>query len=393
MLPLRDRHAIYDDRPAVSGDAADSSGVSFDTARRREARQKRDSAEILGQKGGGMSTAVAARMRKTAFLAPLLLALVTGACDKTKLNAADDSSAVEEVTICQFSKVFLYLPLYIAVEKRFFENEGVKVRLINGGGDEKTFATVASGQAQFGVADPTFAAIAREKGQPGTVVASIVSGAPFWGVTKKASVPNITEPSQLRGLRIATYTSPSTNYTLMQKTLREQAHDAPQARIVQGAFGTLLPMLDADAADVAMELEPTVSTALAQGARIVYSYPQAYGAFLLTGLYTTEGYRDAHAKTIQKVVNGLSRALQFAHTDRAGTIDVARKVFPELGSNVVESAVNRMLDEKTIPQDARIDPAAWNNAVRVRVEAGDLHSATAAVKTVDNSFAERALQR
>jgi len=118
-------------------------------------------------------------------------------------------SAPQDITICQFAKVFVYMPLYVAVEKGFFSQEGLNVKLINGGGDDKTFAAVASGQAQFGVADPTFAAIAREKGQPGLVVASVVAGAPFWGVTKKDSIGTISNAAQLKNLRIATGEGPA----------------------------------------------------------------------------------------------------------------------------------------------------------------------------------------
>src|SRR4051794_9126962 len=63
------------------------------------------------------------------------------------------------ITICQYGDLLIYLPLYIAQDQKLFEREGVNVRFINGGGDDKTYAAVASGAAQFGVSDPTFTAI------------------------------------------------------------------------------------------------------------------------------------------------------------------------------------------------------------------------------------------
>jgi len=264
------------------------------------------------------------------------------------------------------------------------------VSLINGGGDDKTFAAVASGQAQFGVADPTFAAIAREKGQPGLVLATVVNGATFWGITKKAEISKITTPEQLKNLRIATYQSPSTNYTLMAETLKKNESVVGNAKIVQGAFGTLLAMLDADTADVAMELEPTVSIAQKQGAHVVYSYPEMYGPFMLTGLYTTEDFRKKNPEICQKAVNALERAMQYAHDDPEGTIAVARKVFADLDPDVVENAVHRMLEEKTIPQHARISPDAWKNAIAVRLDVGDLKSQKVGDETIDSSFADKA---
>lgn len=304
---------------------------------------------------------------------------------------AKEKAQSKKVTICQFAQVFVYLPLYVAQEKGFFAQEGLEVSLINGGGDDKTFAAVASGQAQFGVADPTFAAIARERGQPGVVLASVVNGATFWGVTFREDIGKIDSTAKFKGLKIATYQAPSTNYTLMAKTFKDNSDAIGDAKIVQGAFGTLLAMLDAKTADVAMELEPTVSIAVEQGAHVVCSYPEMYGPFLLTGLYTTEEYRDANPEICQKTVNALERAVRYAHSDPAGTVAIARKVFPELSPEVAKSAVDRLLKEKTIPEHVTIDPAAWDNAVKVRQEVGDLKSSEAAEKTVDASFAKKAV--
>lgn len=297
----------------------------------------------------------------------------------------------KKITICQFAQVFVYLPLYVAQEKGFFADEGLDVSLIAGGGDDKTFAAVASGQAQFGVADPTFAAIARERGQPGVVLASVVNGATFWGVTFREDIGKLDSPAKFKGLKLATYQGPSTNYTLMAKTLKDNGDAVGDAKIVQGAFGTLLAMLEAKTADVAMELEPTVSIAVEKGANVVCSYPEMYGPFLLTGLYTTEEYRDANPEICQKAVNALERAVRYAHSDPAGTVAIARKVFPELSPEVAKNAVERLLQEKTIPEHVTIDSAAWENAVQVRLEVGDLKSSDAAQKTIDGSFAKKAV--
>lgn len=86
------------------------------------------------------------------------------------------------VTIAQFGHMFLYLPLYVAQVNGYFTDEGLDAKIISTGGDEKTFAAVISDNAQFGVADPTFSAIAKERGNGGWVVASVVNGVPFWGI-------------------------------------------------------------------------------------------------------------------------------------------------------------------------------------------------------------------
>ncbi|MDB9509157.1 ABC transporter substrate-binding protein [Microcystis aeruginosa CS-338/01] len=80
-----------------------------------------------------------------------------------------NTGGIQKITIAQFGDVFIYAPLYIAIDAGFFQKQGLDVSLISTGGDEKTWAAVISGNASFGVADPTFVAVSESRGQPGRV--------------------------------------------------------------------------------------------------------------------------------------------------------------------------------------------------------------------------------
>ena len=47
-----------------------------------------------------------------------------------------------------------YAPQYVAISKGFFEDEGIKVDLINTQGADKTMAALISGEAQIGLMGP-----------------------------------------------------------------------------------------------------------------------------------------------------------------------------------------------------------------------------------------------
>jgi NitT/TauT family transport system substrate-binding protein len=55
-------------------------------------------------------------------------------------NKSGKDSRLETVKVAQFNEFFLYMPLYLANEKGFFEEEGLKIEITNTGGDDKTFA-------------------------------------------------------------------------------------------------------------------------------------------------------------------------------------------------------------------------------------------------------------
>jgi NitT/TauT family transport system substrate-binding protein len=320
-------------------------------------------------------------------VALILVMMITG-CTTTSGDRA--SSARTDITICQYGDLLIYLPLYIAQDQKFFEKQGLNVKFINGGGDDKTFAALVAGSAQFGVSDPTFTAIAREKGQGAVVVGTVVAGATYWGVTWNDKIAPTKSAAGLKDLRIATYEAPSTNYALMAKTMKDHKAEMGKAEIVQGSYGSLLAMLKAGKADVAMELEPVASTAVSQGAHIVFSYPEMYGPFMLTGVYVLESYKDQHAKEVQGVVNALELAMRYAHQNPNGAVDIGRRKFPEVDGNVIKSAVERMITDATLPKHVTIDDTGWKNTINVRAELGDLKDKSAAEKTLDRSFSQNA---
>jgi len=296
---------------------------------------------------------------------------------------------VRPVTIAQFGHVFLYLPLYVAVDKGFFKEQALEVKLVSTGGDEKTFTAVSTGNAQFGVSDPTFAAIARTRGQGGKVVAGIVRGVPFWVITFNKDIKKIDNAAGFKGYRIATYTAPSTSYAVMKNILRNDGH-AVDAKIVQGAFGTLLALLKANQADMALEIEPMVSIATHQGARVVYSPASILGDFAFTGLTVSDDYYNKHPDEIKSAVKAISQAMNFIQKDFDGALAVAKKEFPEVQEAVLKEALTRLIKEGTIPKSPVLTKDAWDRAIALRKQLGDLHGEGSFKDNVDMKFASMA---
>ncbi|MBP6746760.1 ABC transporter substrate-binding protein [bacterium] len=321
-------------------------------------------------------------------IVPLVLSLLL-LCANTPRAFGQGAAKTKPITIAQFGHVFLYMPLYVAVKKGYFKEQGLDVRLVSTGGDEKTFTAVITGNAQFGVSDPTFTAIARERGQGGKVVAGIVRGVPFWVVTFKNDINKITSPEQFKGRRIATYTAPSTSFAVMKKVLQNNGKPV-DAKIIQGAFGTLLALLKANHADMALDIEPIVSIAINEGAHIVYSPAKVLGDFAFTGLTVSDDYLKKNSDDVQKAVNAINKAMIYIHKDFEGAVKVACAEFPEVKEPVVRAALRRLADEGTIPKSVALPENAWNNAINMRKEIGDLKSAGSYKENVDMSFANKA---
>ncbi len=295
-------------------------------------------------------------------------------------------TATPVLTIAQAGDFYLYAPLYVANDGGFFKQHGVSIRIVSTGGDDKTWAAVVSNGAQFGIADPTFIAIASQRGQRGKILATIVNGVPFWGITKNPAVPIIRSPAELNGFVVATFPAPSTAYTL-QKQMFETA--GLPVKIRQGAFGTLLSLTESRQADIALELEPNVSQALTKGYRIVYSLADVYGDFTITGLTATPHFIETNSVAVQAVVDGLRDAMTFLHEHPDEAAALLGRRFPELDQAVCKQALQRVLAAGIIPRTPMVERAAWQKAIDLRVHAGDLVAPGDPMEFIDNSFANQ----
>lgn len=302
-------------------------------------------------------------------------------CNKQKINGENT-----KITVAQWGqeKYLIYLPFYVAMEKGFFKEEGLDISLKFSGNDDQVFATVLKGEAQFGIGDPVFTAISRERGAKGKVVASIVNGVALWGVTKNKELSILSKPSDFDKLRIGTYPAPSTTYTLMKDMI--ESNNLKDAKIVQSPIGTELALIESNGADIVMMLEPGASIAESKGYKIVTSLPNLWGQFAFTGLTTTEDYIFNQKDIVKKVVLILEKTLKFIHKDPNSCIEIAIKLFPQIEETVVKNAVNRMIKDETIPKTVIISDDSWQKSLKVRVSVGDLKEMKPTSDAFDNSF-------
>jgi len=325
-------------------------------------------------------------MKKLYSIAVLLVVICLGSCNHpAKKN--DSSDSLKKITVAQFGqeKYLIYLPFYLAMEQGFFKDQGLEIAIKYSGNDDQVFATVLKGEAQFGIGDPVFTAVSREKGAKGKVIASIVDGVSVWGVSK-TKTNHIKNAGDLAGMRIGTFPAPSTVYTLIKNTIDENPL-LKNTKIVQAPIGAGIALLENGSADIAMELEPNASLAESKGYQVIYSMAKSYGSFAFTGVTTTEDYIKANKPIVQKFVNALARSIKFAQNNSDSTISVAQGLFPAIDKKVVANAVRRMIADKTIPESVAVSDEGWQLALKIRKQVGDIKNIKPTADAVDNSFA------
>ena len=203
----------------------------------------------------------------------------------------------EKLVVNEALRTLLYLPLYHAKETGIFERNGLDVEIVTGGTAANSFAAMTSGEAQFAVADPMYVPISNENSANTRVVAQIVSKIAVWGLTMDTTIKEMNKVT-MKGKSISTQIKPMTAYTYTIRTVKDAGlNPEMDVKIIENKPGTEITPMLLKQANFAMTLEPNVSNATNQGARVVLSYPQILGDQIFTGMMAKQDYIDTHKET------------------------------------------------------------------------------------------------
>ncbi|MFG1303102.1 ABC transporter substrate-binding protein [Xanthobacter autotrophicus] len=285
--------------------------------------------------------------------------------------AAPAAAENRKVVLSQLFQSVMFLPVYVAIDKGFFAQEGLDVRKDTSGSPNASLSAVIARSADFSLHGPEWTAIAASKGAPVQIVAGVVNRAAVW----IAARPDIDykDPASFSGKTVATGMMPIASTSLFTKLLRESGVDPAKEHIqvMQVQAGSELGPLLAGKADVAVLYEPALDQVAAKGMKVIHSFPAQYGPYLLSAITTR---RDADPDMVQRFVTGLQHALAFMRANPKAATEVAKAQFPSIEPAVIESAVRRMLDEQVYPASVEISPAALKIAMETQISLGNLNA-------------------
>jgi NitT/TauT family transport system substrate-binding protein len=322
-------------------------------------------------------------------------AIITTAVMLGATVSLSHAEAAKTVRINQAFQSLLYLPLYVARDKGFFEEAGVDVKITTGGGAAQSWSAVLGGSADFSIHDPVFIPISKAKGGPGVVVAAIQDAPAVWIVGK--------DPADLqdnvalfKDKTVTTMPEPDSTWAFFSYLMQSNDFDKNYAKINQVGVGNEMAPLLAGRSDYALGTEPQISQVETEGMSAVYSFsanPDWY-PFAFSALLSTEDYVKDHADETQRVVNALQLASEYIYTNTDDAVKVAQDAFPDLDKAVVEKAVQRELAAKAYPREVIVSEKSWENAMRIADFVGiiDKDADTSSyASNVNTEFAKKAV--
>jgi NitT/TauT family transport system substrate-binding protein len=292
-----------------------------------------------------------ARIVRALVLALLVVCAAFGAAcggDDDGGGGGGGSSGGGEVTTLKVGVIPIadVAPLYLGMEKGFFEEENLKIEPQLAEGGAAIVPSVVSGDYQFGFSNVTSLIIAASKNLPVQIVAQGVLGGTgkddAWDGVVVPKGSDIKTPDDLEGASVAVNTLNNIGPLTMNNAMEKAGADYTKVKYVEVPFPDMNAALEAKRVDAAWEVEPAFSGGKAAGGTaILHPYEETAPSLTVATYFATKDYIAKNAD----VVDGFKRAIEKSLDYAAQNPDEVRKVigtYTDLPADV--------LDKITLPQ-------------------------------------------
>jgi NitT/TauT family transport system substrate-binding protein len=235
------------------------------------------------------------------------------------------------------------LPIYIAQENGYFKKHDVDIDVITSRGGGEAMKAYISGDVNIVATGFPEVGLMRAKGVDVELFFAQTSRVPFGMIARKdAGVKTVAD---LKGKTVAV-TSPGSLTSNLARYFVKQAGldpDKDVAFVSVGGGGEILGALKSKRADAAMLFEPFVTVGIKQGfADMLVDVPAKLDAFSSSPLSISSAFLQKSPKAAQGVFDALVEALNFLHSNKAGTLAIAKKKFPNANDQILDAAFTRM---------------------------------------------------
>jgi len=162
--------------------------------------------------------------------------------------------------------------------------------------------------------------------------------------------------------------------------------------ILQVNPGTEIGAMLAGQADMAIAYQPSVASAVAQGAKVVFDFSNYVGPFCNTGIMVLPATIEKDPEMVQALVTSFEEASRLTYSDPDVAKEVARKEFPDLPPEVVDAAIDAELEYKIPAESVVVKEDQWKNLMDMQVYLGNVKGTLAFDQIIDNSFALKAVE-
>ncbi|MCM2589697.1 ABC transporter substrate-binding protein [Rossellomorea marisflavi] len=315
------------------------------------------------------------------------IALLASGCGK-------QAEPLEKVRVAEVTRSIFYAPEYVAIEKGFFEDEGLNVELKTTWGGDKTMTALLSNGADIALVGSETSIYVHAQGSDDPVInfAQLTQTDGTFLVSRE-KVENF-EWDQLKGTTFLGQRKGGMPQMVGEFVLKEHGIDPHKdLDLIQNIdFANVANAFASGTGDYVQLFEPTASIFEKEGkGHIVASFGTESGHVPYTTFMAKESYMNKNDETVDKFTRALYKAQQWVDQASAKEIaDVIAPYFEDTDPAIMETVVDRYKSQGSYATDPILDQEEWENLQNIMDEAGELPERIDHDTLVNTSIAEKA---
>ncbi len=302
-----------------------------------------------------------------------------------------------KVVLSEVTRSVFYAPQYVAMNKGFFEDEGIDLEVSNGQGADKVMTAVISGQADIGFSGPEAAVYVYNEGKEdhAVVFAQLTKRDGSFLVGREA-MPDFTwekvRGKYIIGGRKGGVPEMTLEYVLKKHKLEPNV-DVTVDTSVQ--FAVMAGAFTGGTGDYVTLFEPTATMLEKEGkGYVLASIGQESGEIPYTCYYAKKSYLEKNKEVIQRFTNAIYKGQRWCDTHSPKEIaEVIKNSFPDTDLEILEAVAKRYKEIDAWSQDPVLKESSLDRLQDVMEEAGVITKRAPYDKIVTPEYANKAIEK
>jgi len=230
---------------------------------------------------------------------------------------------VVELNVGYSNPAAQFVPVFIAKEKGFFEQNGLRVNLVLFRGGTPTIQALLAGEIQFAEVGASSVVRSALAGSDLVMIAGIVNTFPFHLYV----TPDINSASDLKGKVVGVTRFGSSTHQAVIFALSKLGLDpGKDVTIIElGDIGAMLAALDKRQIQLTVLVPPETLQAKKLGLKYFGSLTELKVDYLDMGIAASKTYLEKNPDVATRFLKAMKQAIEFYFTDKEGTLKILEK--------------------------------------------------------------------
>ena len=294
------------------------------------------------------------------------------------LNNNDNNDSLKKVTLAEVAHTVFYAPMYVAIEKGYFKDEGIDIDLVLTSGADKVTAALLSGDADIGFCGSEATIYVYNGGEKDYLKTfSQLTRRDGTFLVSREKIKNFTL-NDLKGKSIIGGRSGGMPEMTLEYALKQNGIDPREDVSIDTsiAFAAMSGTFIGGYGDFVTLFEPTASIVEKEGfGYVVASVGELGGVVPYTSFSARRDYIQSNPTLIKNFNKAIQMGLDYvhSHSDR----EVAKVIlpqFPDSSLDELTAAVKRYREIDAWPTTTSFSEESFNHLQDIMIQYGEIES-------------------